>query len=168
MDLRKTLKTSTDILRKEGIPHALIGGFALAHYGVFRTTQDIDLLVDGTKKSRAKDLFQKNGFNLIYENDEVLQFSGPGFVDLLLANRPMSQEMLKNAISDKGLEVYILKAEDIMGLKIQAYKNDPTRELQDLADIQSLISNVPNLDWSKIQKYAELFNEWEKIKTLKK
>lgn len=56
---------------------------------------------------------------------------------------------------------------DLIGLKIQAYKNDPSRELQDKADIQFLFQNNQSLDLIKIEKYAKLFNQWESILELK-
>ena len=167
MDLRKTLDLATKTLGKAGISHALIGGFALAHYGIFRATQDIDLLVDGSDPAKIKRLLLDEGFKLIHESSEVLQFTGVGYLDLLLAKRPLSNEMLKNAISNKQLGVYILKAEDIIGLKIQAFSNDPSRELKDLNDVQELIRNGKNLDWEMIEKYARMFNVWNKVSLLK-
>ncbi|MEK6773134.1 MAG: hypothetical protein AABY64_04270 [Bdellovibrionota bacterium] len=165
INLRKTLTQAHDILEKNNISHALIGGFALATYGLHRATSDVDFLADGAKKNLIKTSLISSGFSLKHESDEVLQFSGPGFLDILLANRPLSLEMLKQAIKNSALGVHVLKAEDIIGLKIQAYKNDPTRELQDKADIQKLLQ-VPNVDLSLIKKYADLFNEWEIIKQL--
>lgn len=48
-----------------------------------------------------------------------------------------------------------MKSEDIIGLKIQACTNDPSREFQDKADFQFLIENVESLDWQRIQSYAD-------------
>jgi len=168
IDLRKTLITAHGILKAANIKHALIGGFALAHYGIYRTTQDIDLLVDGKDPEKIKTLFEKEGFKVIHQSEEVLQLSGIGFVDLLLAKRPMSLAMLDVAEHSKDLNVYVLKAEDIIGLKIQAINNDSTRENKDLADIQDLITSQPQLDWNLIKKYADMFQAWNKISPLKK
>lgn len=165
INLRKTLFDAHSILVEAGVAHALIGGFALAAYGYHRATSDIDLLAEGAKKEIIKIELIKKGFVLKYESAEVLQFSGPGFLDILLANRPLSYDMLKRAQLNKELNIYILKPEDIIGLKIQAYKNDPARELQDKADIQKLLS-LSNLDLTTVKKYAELFDEWPMIEKL--
>ena len=125
-------------MNNAGVSHALIGGFALASYGQHRATADIDLLADGSKKELVKETLLQKGFILRHESEEVLQFDGIGFLDILLANRPLSLDMLKQAKLNKELNVYILQPEDLIGLKIQAYKNDPSRELQDKADIQKL------------------------------
>lgn len=166
INLRKTLNDAHSILDEQGISHALIGGFALAVYGQHRATVDIDFLADGTKKEFIKIAFFAKGYTLKYESNEVLQFTGPGFVDVLLANRPLSQEMLKKARENQELGIYVVRPEDIIGLKIQAYKNDPTRELQDKADIQKLL-HLPNLDLALVKKYADLFQEWSTIEKLR-
>lgn len=166
INLRKTLADAHSILEAEGVAHALIGGFALAVYGNHRATADIDFLADGTKKDLIKNAFLSGGYKLQHESVEVLQFTGPGFIDILLANRPLSQEMLKRALLNNSLGVYVLKAEDLIGLKIQAYKNDGSRELQDKADIQKLLT-LSGLDEDMIKKYADLFSEWDVIKKLK-
>ena len=162
MNLRKTLLVSHELLKKSGVRHALIGGFALSSYGFHRATLDIDFLADGSKKDLITSQFLQNGFELKYESDEVLQFIGFGFVDILLANRPLSLMMLDKAIENSELGVYVVKPEDFVGLKIQAYINDPTRELQDKADIQSILK-MKNVDLNEIKKYADLFDEWENI-----
>lgn len=165
IQLRKTLQVAHETLVKNQIDHALIGGFALAFYGFHRSTVDVDFLADGQKKDQIKTSLLKAGFQLRYESAEVLQFVGIGFLDILLANRSLSQEMLKQTIQSQDLKVQVLRAEDIIGLKIQAYKNDPSREFQDKSDIQSLLQ-VPNLKLELVKKYADLFSEWEEIQNI--
>jgi len=165
MSLRKTLALAHEILQQNNIDHALIGGFALAVYGQHRATSDIDFLADGAKKDLIKTKILRAGFQLTHESAEVLQFAGIGLLDILLANRPLSKEMLKNAIDNSILGLHVLRAEDIIGLKIQAYKNDSARELQDKADIQKLLLHN-QLDLEQVKKYADLFQEWEVIQKL--
>ena len=64
------------------------------------------------------------------------------------------------------LGIPVLDASDIIGLKIQAYSNNPKRLLQDLADIQKLME-TNKIDWQRVQSYAEAFNEWERVKALR-
>lgn len=165
INLRKTLSDAHTALDNAGVSHALIGGFALASYGQHRATADIDLLAEGSKKELIKKNLVQSGFTLRHESQEVLQFDGLGFLDILLANRPLSLEMLKKAKMNNELGIYILKPEDLIGLKIQDYKNDSSRELQDKADIQKLLQ-VQDIDTDLVKKYAELFNEWAPIQKL--
>lgn len=168
MEIQDTLSLAKRSLEKEGVKFALIGGFALAAHGVIRATQDIDLLVEGSKKAEAKKSLGGAGFKLVFENCEVLHFSGPGQLDILLANRESTLDMLRRAKLINDFPIPVVSAEDLIGLKIQAYKNDPDREFQDKADIQSLLKVVASLDFDLVKKYADLFDEWDFISKLRK
>jgi hypothetical protein len=61
---------------------------------------------------------------MIHETTEVLQFSGVGLVDILLAKRPISQKMLFEANEEGPEGLRYSTSEDLIGLKIQAYVND--------------------------------------------
>jgi len=165
-DLRKTLVTASDCLKAKSIEHALIGGFALSAYGINRATADVDFLAHGGKKDVIILSLEKIGFKLVNKTEDVLQFQGIGNLDIILANRPLSQKMLTLAKKSDRLPILVLAPEDIIGLKIQAYKNDPSRELQDKADIQALISQYPKMDWKRIKDYAILFDEWNALRLL--
>ena len=168
MSLRKTLNTAIAALTLSKIDHALIGGMALAAYGINRATGDVDLLIDGSQKELAKNTLIHEGFLLKVETAEVLHFEGIGLLDVLLAQRPLSIEMLKNASVIPSLKVKCLCVEDLIGLKIQAYVNNYKREYQDKADIRSLIEKVPTLDWTKVKRYADLFQQWPAIQDIQK
>lgn len=168
MDLRKTLKLVHNLLLDNQIDHALIGGLGLACYGSVRATIDLDLLIYEIDKVKTKDLLVKNGFELVNESMDVLQFSGFGYVDLLIARRPISKEILRLANEGGPEGIKFVRAEDLIGLKIQAYKNDQSREFQDKADIQFLLTSQENLDFKLIKKYADLFDEWEVIDEIRK
>lgn len=167
LNLRATLKLAHNLLDQNKIDHAMIGGLAMACYGSTRATVDLDVIIHEDHKDQVKKIFLSNGFNLVNETIEVLQFAGIGYVDVLLARRPISQKILLEA-TDNGPEgIKFVKSEDLIGLKIQAYINDPTRELQDKADIQFLIENVEKMDWERIKIYADLFSQWEVINDIK-
>lgn len=168
MDLRSTLKFVHNLLFDNSIDHALIGGLGLACYGSTRATVDMDLLVYEEDKEKIEELLLKNGFHLENKSDEVLQFAGMGYVDLLLARRPISRDILKFSNKNGPEGINFVRAEDLIGLKIQAYKNDESREFQDKADIQFLITYQDALDWELIKKYATLFDEWEVIDEIRK
>lgn len=166
MDLRQTLILTHTILKQNNIPHAMIGGMALACYGIFRATMDLDILIHEEDQNIVKEILNKNSFNLINETNEFMQFSGIGNLDVLIARRPLSKDMLTHANLNGPEGIPFVRLEDLIGLKIQAYKNDPSRALQDKADIQELLKSKTNYDISKIKSYADLFNAWEEIKEL--
>jgi hypothetical protein len=166
MDLRETLNTVSKILTENKIEFALIGGVALSAYVAPRMTFDIDILVDGAYKNKIIKLLTDRGFRLEMESENVLQFSGNGYVDFLLANKELSKQMIKSSEVVDQLGVHVVSPEDIIGLKIQAYCNDPSRELQDKADIYNLMKNYKTLNIEKVKKYADIFNQWPAIEDL--
>jgi hypothetical protein len=168
IQLRKTLTTARDLLSRENIDYALIGGFALGAHGIHRATKDIDLLVDGVYATKVKVLFTDCGFNIFNETKELIQMDGPGYLDIVFANRPQSLEMLKNARNGVHLAgVPVVSRESLIGLKIQAYKNEPRRELQDKADIQALLRQ-DGIDLKQVKLFADLFDAWKEIEDLLK
>lgn len=167
MDLQDTLSSAASALSAEKIGFALIGGFALAAHGVVRATQDIDLLVDGSMRNKAIKCLESIGFIISHESPEVVHFSGKGQLDILFSNREPTRQMILDAKKINDFPIPVVSAEGIIGLKIQAYKNDPRREFQDKADIQSLLEIYKNLDFDKIKFYADLFGEWNFITDLR-
>ncbi|NJL25882.1 MAG: nucleotidyl transferase AbiEii/AbiGii toxin family protein [Calothrix sp. SM1_5_4] len=168
MRLQDTLSKAHEALSAKKIGHALIGGFALAAHGVVRATQDIDLLIDGGRRVEAATALVSAGFSVVHETSEVSHFGGPGHLDVLWANRPPTQEMIRSAAIKLSYPVPVVAAEDLIGLKIQAYKNEPKREFQDKADIQALLDRGGPLNLKKIREYADIFGEWPVIEELLK
>ncbi|MBI2994260.1 MAG: nucleotidyl transferase AbiEii/AbiGii toxin family protein [Gammaproteobacteria bacterium] len=166
-ELRDVLLLAHRLLDQAGADHALIGAMALGFLGVYRATMDVDLLVEGRRVAEVKAELQNGGFQLLDEGPESLQFGGIGALDVLLAKREASLEMLSRAQSMPRIGMKCVTAEDMIGLKIQAYVNDPRRRLQDQADIVALIRTQANLDWDRIRRYAELFDEWNAVLALK-
>ena len=166
MSLQDGLKIVHETLAKAHVDHALIGGMALSVLGYPRATNDIDFLVDGTSRAAAEDCMASLGFTIHHTSDEVTQWSGIVPVDFLYARRPLSKQMLQRAQKNLFMEIPVLEATDIIGLKIQAYSNNPKRMLQDLADIQKIIE-VNAIDWERAKEYADAFQEWDRIKALR-
>lgn len=165
--LVETLKLAHRVLADAGVDHALIGGLAMGGLGVHRATADVDFLVDGAKRDIAKTILENAGFNLLAETSEVMHFGGFGHLDILFANRPPSRKMLDRAFDLRSIQIRCVQAEDIIGLKIQAYINEPGRALQDKADIAAIIKANPELDWEIIKGYADLFDQWPEIERLR-
>ena len=132
-----------------------------------RATGDCDFLIDFDNAELVRKMFLATGFKELYLSTEVLQLMGPYGLDFLFAKRPLSLEMLSQAKDIRGDGIRVVSAEGLIGLKIQAYCNDPKRVFQDKADIQSLIIKVKHLDWNAIKNTADLFGEWPAIKAIR-
>ena len=167
MDLYKGLNQFATALEKQKIPFAVIGGLAIFAYGGERATFDVDFLVHGDFKSEIKKIAEGLNLSVFADTSDVLQLSGATQIDIIFANRPLSQEMLLNTVKIPTLPFPVLQPEDLIGLKIQAFTNDRRREVIDKGDILTLMRLKTDLNFEKIKKYADIFDVWTEIQNLK-
>lgn len=176
MDFKLVLQKLLSNFEKDNIRYALMGGFALGLWGVGRSTVDIDLVINRDDLVKVDRIMRDLGYECKYKTEDVSQYVSPlkifGEIDLLHAFRPVSLEMLAVAeereIFGGSLKIRVLKPEDIIGLKLQAVRNNPERQPQDWADIESLIFvNKNRINWQRLEKYfkmIELDDLYKKIK----
>lgn len=166
MDFVKVFNFLLSDFKQEKIDCALIGGFGLQALGITRTTGDIDLLINRQDTQKAKKIMKRQGYRLLHESGDVLNFSGQkidlGRVDFLLAHRKYALGMLERAKNKKvfggKFQIKALTAEDQVGLKVQSSSNDPQRLHRDMADIEQIISdNYSRLDIGLLREYFRLF-----------
>jgi hypothetical protein len=166
MNFRLVLQKLTDAFQREGIRYALMGGFAMGLWGVGRATVDLDMLIERKDAGKVDSIMSDLGYVCRYRSENVSQYISElnvlGEVDFLHAFREASLEMLDRAEEKKvfgdELSVRVLRPEDIVGMKLQAIKNNPKREQGDIADIESLLSlHSDNLDWGAVEKYFMMF-----------
>lgn len=175
MDFVRVLKFLLETFERNHMDFALIGGLALQSAGITRSTMDIDMLILATEDQKVKDIMCGQGYELIHQSEDVLNFCHPtrefGRVDFLLAHRRYAAAMLHRAeekdIFEGQFKIKVLRVEDQIGLKVQSSSNDPQRLLQDMADIQGLIKeHHAQLDMELLREYFGLFartDELEKI-----
>ncbi len=133
------------ILRGADIPHALIGASAMARHGVVRSTLDQDLLAvdpvclqpeswSGLRSSGIEAKIRKG--DLYDPLLGVVRFSSPGErpVDLVVGKFAWQREVIARAMMHPGGEVPVVRAVDLILLKL--YAGGP----QDAWDIQQLLA----------------------------
>jgi len=161
------LLTLAQALSSAGIEHALIGGLALAPRGFPRGTRDVDFLIHESAIDQVRTLMQARSAEPILESEEFSSYMDSRVrVNFQHARRPISQEMLARAdsVAFAGVAIPVLQAEDLIGLKFQAYHNNP-RRLQDHVDIQRLLqANWGKLDLDRVLGYFVLFDREKDFK----
>ncbi|RJQ22850.1 MAG: hypothetical protein C4560_01975 [Nitrospiraceae bacterium] len=166
MDFKLILQKLLTAFEKDGIRYALIGGFAMGLWGGSRSTIDLDFLVHRDDMQKVHWIMIALGYEIHQKTENVSQYTSPlkvfGGIDFIHAFRETSVEMLQRAVKKDifsgMLNIKTLIPEDIIGLKLQAVFNDPSREKIDMADIELLISaNKNNLDWKLIEQYCKIF-----------
>jgi len=165
MDLKKALLLLVKEFGSREIPYALIGGFAMGALGVARSTIDLDFLVASESLNDVEAIMLALGYKKVFSSENASQYVSPlkelGEVDFLHAFRPISKKMLERAstaaVFGNEIKVKVLKAEDIIGLKVQAIANNPSRFHKDNSDIEELLKTVI-VDWKTLKTYFELFS----------
>ena len=175
MDFKSVLSILLKKFVEQDIRYSLIGGFALGLWGVGRTTVDIDFLINRDDINKLDTIMKGLGYECRYRSDNVSQYISPlevfGEVDFLHAFRETSLNMLGRAedkeIFNGSLKIKVLKPEDIIGLKLQAIKNNSERKEKELSDIKSLLGIYKYLDWSLIEKYCNILEMDDMPKKMK-
>ena len=165
MEYKKVLAAILAELEKHNIPYAIVGAVAMGFWGVRRDTVDIDLLVKAADREKVIAFMKGLGYDHMIASNFADQFGHlmkeMGLVDFLYTKR--EQGIIEDGKTFKGInkdiDVRVAMPEDIIGLKLDAIKNNPKRELQDWADIQAIVEVLgDNLDWTKIRNYCKLLD----------
>lgn len=163
MDLRNVLIEIHTALDERGIDHALIGGLALTVHGAARATIDLDFLADGERDDDVDELMRSRGYECLYRSEKVGNYLSEdrerGRIGSLFVRRILGRAILDraNRYEVLGQNVRVVDAADLIGLKVQAYSNDPRRRNRDLADIQRVLRNG-NPDRIRVREYFQLFD----------
>lgn len=151
---------ASSLLNEAGIPYCLIGGYAVAAYGVPRFTADIDFLI-APPASRIKDFLSflySKGYQAHLNKADLLDPLGDviiAYTDLpiqfICAKYGYHFTAIENArvINYEGKEVKIITCEDLIILKLKA--GGP----KDLWDVENLLECQDGLNTSYLTNTAK-------------
>ena len=152
MDFGAVLRMVSAFLDSKGYRFALIGGVALAAYGLARTTLDLDLLVESRGQEDLIAFLEANGFATLHRSTGYSNHLHPdparGRLDCVYIGGSTGEEVFaacRIARAPGGLELPLPKPEHLAALKVVAMKNDPGRAFQEMADIRFLLQ-LPQVD----------------------
>jgi len=161
MDFGHNLKDLKSFLDARQYRWALIGGVAVAVYGLARTTLDLDLLVDVDAQEEIVSFMEELGFETLHCSTAYSNHlhADPirGRVDFLYVRSPTSDRLFAEAeerTGPRGIPVLVPKPEHLIAMKVLAIKSDPSRTFQDLADIRYLAS-LPGVNHEEIRSQFE-------------
>ncbi|MCZ6675429.1 MAG: hypothetical protein O7C75_21080 [Verrucomicrobia bacterium] len=161
------------------IRYAVIGGFALGLWDVSRATVDMDFLLLEDDLPEAETILAKFAYRRTYKSENVAQYISDlapyGQIDVLIAFRKISKSMLERRVQKTlpgDTKIYTLTPEDLIGLKLQASVNDPSREEQESSDMAQLIKAAKKrgdtIDWELLLEYFSLFDRIDQLNELQK
>lgn len=148
-------------LEQAGISFALIGGFAVNAYGFVRATHDLDVMVQDEQGDALHAVLAEMGYQTLDRRPDISSYVRPPLrLDVLYARRPISRDLLARStvITHGETRVRLIPLEGLIGLKIQAFHDDP-RRIRDLDDIIQLLKiNRGNLNLDEVRAYFRLFD----------
>jgi len=166
--LLRVLRRTIDALDRAGNRYAVLGGFAVRHWGIPRPTYDLDVAVavggEGVRPLLA--VLDAAGFEIPEEHargflDTIagmskftvrrLEAGSLWEVDCFVASTPFLRSALKRTVpvTLQGRTVPILAAEDILLLKVLASRR------KDLADAEEILAVVGSLDLVRMRRWAD-------------
>jgi predicted nucleotidyltransferase len=161
VDFGIVLNVVSGFLEENGYRYAVIGGIALASYGMPRTTLDVDFAVELSAQDDLIRFLESRGYQTLHRSTGYSnhRHSDPmwGNIDFVYLKGETGDEIFsacRNAKGPRDLPILLPKPEHLAALKIVAMKNDPSRSFQDMVDIRFLL-NLPGVDQHEIQGYFE-------------
>jgi hypothetical protein len=141
------LRTISQKAGEAGLPLLLVGGYAVMAHGFVRATDDLDLLVQGSRRDQWRRLLEGLGMSVYREMPAFMQFNpAPGTrlpVDLMFVADEVFERMLADAdqASVEDLSLGIVSLRHLFALKCHAIQHGkPLRRLKDTEDLIQLIT----------------------------
>jgi len=159
--LTAQLRELDTALRKRKILYAAIGGLAVNAHGFIRATRDIDLMVMAEDADGARATALDLGYQLLDGGIEISSYvRGLQRFDVMHARREISRGLLARAadVDLNGMRIPVIPVEGLIGLKVQAYNDNP-RRLQDVMDMIELFRvHGRTLNMDEVRSYFRLFD----------
>lgn len=120
MELQRELINLCDSLNRSGVRYIVIGGCAVILHGYFRTTNDIDLLIEPSQENirkLKKALHEALGSDEVFEiqDDDIEQYAVVRFA-------PESKDIAVDLIGKVGMVSYEVAIEDIEEVEMEGVK----------------------------------------------
>ena len=150
----------------------LAGGFALAAWGSTRTTADVDLIVDDSRRDEVLGRIAGEGFETLFDSDGFTNLLHPDpelcRLDLIWVEGETSRRLFASAVERPGPGgrlTLVPAPEHLVEMKLKAVRNRPTRILRDGEDLRVLLS-LPGIDENAAReafRRAGLSDLWDRL-----
>ena len=172
MNFTKIFQLLIDYFNREEIDYALIGAFALKAYRYVRATQDVDFLVRRESQPRIVEYLESLGYETIHKSSGYSNHLHPhlklGRIDIVYVAGDTAEAMFSETrplLLLGDIQIPVVKPEHLVALKVFAMKNDPSRRLRELADIQYILS-LPGIDLANVKSYFEKYGQMDSYEEL--
>jgi hypothetical protein len=172
LDFSLVLDRLVTWFKVERIPFAVTGGLALHAYGYTRFTADVDLLVPRAFQDLVIERMEADGYETLYRSDgysnHLHHEMDLGRVDFIWVDDSTAEKIFTSSkqVTIQDVEIPVPRPEYLVAMKLQAIRNDPSRRLRDLADIQELM-RLPGVDLDEVRDYFrryDLLPDYDEVK----
>lgn len=161
MNFATVLGVVAGFLDEHGYRYAVIGGIALAAYGLARTTVDVDLAVESAAQDDLIRFLESRGYETLNRSRGYSNHLHPdserGSLDFVYVGGETADRLFaafRRLQGPGGTEIPVPKPEHLAALKVLAMKNDPGRTFQEMADIRFLLT-LSGVDRGEVRGYFE-------------
>lgn len=161
MHFAAVLDLIADFLDARQEPWAVVGGVALAAYGIARTTLDLDLAVDARSQEPLVAFLEVAGYQTLHRSagysNHLHADPERGRVDLVYLRGDTSRRVFEQARvfrGPAGRPIRVPRPEHLAAMKVQAMRDDPSRTFQEMADLRALLAR-PDTDRDEVRAHFE-------------
>ena len=120
MELQKEIVRVCKALNSEGVKYVVVGGCAVILHGYYRTTHDIDLLVDSSIENIKR---LKKAFQEIFKSDEISEIRDIDINQYAVVRfAPESEEIVIDMIGKIGSIDFKTAIQDIEEIELEGVK----------------------------------------------
>jgi len=161
LKFKNVIQLLIDFFNTHQMDHALIGGFALKVYGYLRATQDVDFVVRQEDQAKIIEFLGSLGFETLYRSTGYSNhrhaLSGLGQIDFVYIKGETATTIFSNVKRFsvlRNVDLPVVSPIHLVALKIFTIKNDPSRRLREMADIEHLMT-LPEIKTEEVKAYFE-------------
>ncbi len=158
MDFRAVMERVGGFLSGKRYPWAVIGGLAMAAYGLPRTTLDLDLVTVAAAQEELVAFLESAGYETLHRSPGYSNHLHPdadaGRVDVVYVRGGTADAIfgrVRRMPLRGGGEMPVVAPEHLAAMKAFAMKNDPARTHAELADVAFLLS-LPEVDREAVRE----------------
>jgi len=120
VELQKEIIRVCEALNKEDAKYVVVGGCALILHGYYRTTHDIDLLVDPSVENIKK---LKKALKTIFKSEEISEIRDVDIEEYAVVRvAPESEEIVIDLIGKIGKIDFQIASQDIEEIELEGIK----------------------------------------------
>jgi hypothetical protein len=174
LDFGKVLGTLAAFFERAGFRYAAVGAFAMHAYGLSRATLDLDLATESEAQPALVAFLESLGYETLHRSSGYSNHAHTlpdlGRVDVVYVSGDTSRLLFGGrgtTLDMGGRRVPVPRPEHLAAMKVHAMKNDPSRTLQEMADLQFLL-RLPGIDEEEIRAYFETAGLLERYLEIKR